>query len=295
MIEYRHNKISLFFHNDFRSLRLTLALIILVLVPTTPHQAQAQVTQISASEPKPRDLHSIIADGRLRVAVTRFRLPGFRWIEGGRQDGPEAELARQIGSALGVSVDFVDDPTSFDAVVDVVSQGRADIGISKISQTYYRMLHVRFSDPYLTLRHSLLFNRATVAARSEGRPTDLVLREFGGKIGVISNSAYADSARRNFPRAEIVGFANWGTAIRALQSDAIDAVYRDEFEVQRILKLSPTMNVRFGAAVITDQLALLSVAICDTCARLQDLINYHLAQTAGAFSLPALLASDLKD
>jgi ABC-type amino acid transport substrate-binding protein len=295
MNECRPDKISLIFQNFCRAVGFTLALTLVVFVQTTPHQARAQVTQVSAPEAKTRDLNSIIADGRLRVAVTHFRLPGFRWTESGRQDGPEAELARQIASALGVSVEFVDDPTSFDAVVDMVSQGRADIGISKISQTYYRMLHVRFSDPYLTLRHSLLFNRATVAARSEGRPTDLVLREFGGKIGVISNSAYADSARRNFPLAEIVGFANWGNAIRALQSDAIDAVYRDEFEVQRILKLSPTMNVRFGAAVITDQLALLSVAICDTCARLQDLINYHLAQTAGAFSLPALLASDLKD
>jgi ABC-type amino acid transport substrate-binding protein len=123
----------------------------------------------------------------------------------------------------------------------------------------------------------------------------MVLRNFVGRIGVISNSAYADSARRNFPDAEIIGFSTWGAAIGALQSDKVDAVYRDEFEVQRILKLNPKLNVKFGAAVVTDQLALLSVAICESCARLQDLINYHLTQTTGSFSLPALLASDLKD
>jgi len=38
--------------------------------------------------------------------------------------------------------------------------GRADIGISKLSQTYYRLVRVRFSDPYITLRHALLYNRA---------------------------------------------------------------------------------------------------------------------------------------
>ena len=49
-------------------------------------------------------------------------------------------------------------------MVDDVAQGRADIGISKLSQTYYRLIRVRFSEPYITLSHALLFERAAVSS-----------------------------------------------------------------------------------------------------------------------------------
>jgi polar amino acid transport system substrate-binding protein len=241
------------------------------------------------------DLATIRNAGILRVAITRFNLPAFHWREGDSYAGPEADLARQIASALGVRIIFVDDAASFDAVVDAVAAGRADIGISKLSQTYYRMLRVRFSNPYLTLRHALLYERASVAALAAGQPLDDTLRHFHGRIGVISGSAYADTAHRNFPDADVVGMNAWSAVINALQERRVDAIYRDEFEVKRVLELDPTLNVRFGAAIITDQFALLSVAICDTCGKLQEMINYHLSQTLGTFTLPALLASDLRD
>jgi NADPH:quinone reductase-like Zn-dependent oxidoreductase len=66
-------------------------------------------------------------------------------------------------------------------------------------------------------------------------------------------------------------------------------------EIRRVLKIRPTLNVHFGAAVITDQKAFLSIAICDSCTKLQEFINFHLAQTQGTFTLQGLLASDLRD
>jgi ABC-type amino acid transport substrate-binding protein len=249
-----------------------------------------------AAQPVPsRDLNTIVAGGVLRVALTRFDLPAFHWRSEGSFAGPEIELARQIARALGIGVEFIDNAPSFDAVVDAVARGQADIGISKLSQTYYRLLRVRFSDPYITLRHALLFERASVAARSNGRPPDEVLRQFLGRIGAIRASAYVDFGRQNFPDAQIVEMANWNAAIEELIGRRLDAIYRDEFEIRRVLKNRPALNVHFGTAIITDQKAFLSVAICDTCAKLQEFINYHLAQTQGTFSLPGLLASDLRD
>jgi hypothetical protein len=89
--------------------------------------------------------------------------------------------------------------------------------------------------------------------------------------------------------------ANWSTAIDELIAHRVDALYRDEFEIRRVLKIRPTLNVHFGAAVITDQKAFLSIAICDSCTKLQEFINFHLAQTQGTFTLQGLLASDLRD
>ena len=55
----------------------------------------------------------------------------------------------------------------------------------------------------------------------------------------------------------------------------------------------PSLNVQFGAAEIIDQKALLSIAICDTCAKLQEFVNYHVGVTAGRLTVNALLSSDL--
>jgi polar amino acid transport system substrate-binding protein len=242
----------------------------------------------------PRDLQSIIEAKVLRIAVTRFDLPSFHLRRpDGALVGPEIEMARQIGRALGVSVEFLDNAESFDTVVDFVADGHADIGVSKLSQTYNRLKRVRFSEPYVTLRHALLFNRLAIARAAAGRPPAAVLQKFRGRLGAIAGSAYVDFAQRNFPDATLVEAHNWDAAIESLLGSKVDALYRDEFEIRRVLKNKPALNVQFGSAVIVDQNALLSIAICDSCAKLQQFINYHIGMTRGAFTLKGLLDSDL--
>lgn len=242
----------------------------------------------------PRDLSSIVEAKVLRVAVTRFDLPSFHVRSpDGALLGPEIEMAKQIGYALGVKVEFIDNAVSFDAVVDHVAEGRADIGVSKLSQTYNRLKRVRFSEPYVTLRHALLFDRVAIAQKAAGRPPAAVLQKYQGRLSVIAGSAYVDFASRNFPNASVVQAPNWNAAIENLLSRRVEAVYRDEFEIRRVLKNRPALNVPLGSAVIVDQNALLSVAICDTCSKLQEFVNYHIAVTRGAFTLEQLLNSKL--
>ena len=243
-----------------------------------------------------RDLQAIVDGAVLRVAITRFDLPAFHVrAPDGALSGPEIEMARQVGRALGVKVDFVDSADSFDAVVDFVATGRADIGVSKLSQTYERLKRVRFSDPYVTLRHALLFNRAAIARAAAGRPPAAVLQKYNGRLGVIAGSAYVEFARRNFPDAALVEERGWEAAVDHLLAGGVDALYRDEFEIRRVLKNQPALNVKLGSAVITDQAALLSIAICDSCTKLQEFLNYHVGRSRGAFTLERLLASEGKE
>jgi ABC-type amino acid transport substrate-binding protein len=272
-----------------RSISATLALLIWVVL-----SSPRAIAQLPSGPGLPRDLQSITDAKVLRVAITRFDLPSFH-VRGasGTLLGPEIEMARQIARALGVKVEFLDNAASFDAVIDFVADGSADIGISKLSQTYNRLKRVRFSEPYVTLRHSLLFNRVAIARAADGRPPAAVLQKFKGQLGVISGSAYVDFAHRNFPQATVVEAKNWDTAIDSLLSGQVQALYRDEFEIRRVLKNKPALNVQFGSAVIIDQNALLSIAICDTCSKLQAFINYHIGMTRGEFSLKELLNSEL--
>lgn len=252
--------------------------------------------QSIAAGAEPRDLQAIVDGQLLRVAITRFDLPAFHVrAPDGTLTGPEIDMARQIGRALAVKVEFVDGAESFDGVVDLVAKGRADIGVSKLSQTYERLKRVRFSDPYVTLRHALLFNRAAIARAGVGRPPAAVLQKYSGRLGVIAGSAYVEFARRNFPDAALVEERSWEAAVANLLAGGTDALYRDEFEIRRVLKNRPALNVKLGSAAITDQTALLSIAICDSCSKLQEFLNYHVGRSRGAFTLERLLAADGKD
>lgn len=268
---------------NFAALTITI-LLALTLVAPPPLAAQTTAQ---------RDLDSIVRSHVLRVAMTNFDLPSFHERINGTLVGPEIDLANGIARALGVDVVFIDQAQSFNGVVDLVVEDRADIGISKLSQTYARLLRVRFSAPYVTLRHALLYERAPVAALSTNHTPDEVLRSFSGRIGVIQGSSYVDFAHRNFSGANLLEAPNWDAAIAALLDKRVDAIYRDEFEIRRILIQRPTLNVRFGIGLITDQRDFLSVAICNSCQKLQDFINFHLSQTQGAINLDRLLATDL--
>lgn len=277
--------LAMFFHGRFG----TIALALCVGLWSPPALAQSPARPGLA-----RDLQSVVGAKALRVAVTRFDLPSFhaRGADGTLL-GPEIEMARQIGRALGVRVEFLHQAESFDSVVDFVAVGRADIGISKWSQTYNRLKRVRFSEPYVTLRHAMLFNRVAISRAAGGRPPEAVLQKYKGRIGVIAGSAYVDFAQRNFPEASVVEARNWYAAIESLLGGQVDALYRGEFEIRRVLKNIPALNVQLGSAVIVDQNALLSIVICDKCAKLQQFINYHIAMNRGAFTLKELLNSDL--
>ena len=241
----------------------------------------------------PKDSQTIIARGTIRVAITKFDLPAFHWRDAsGDLRGPEIELARVIGRLLRVGVVFVDDCPTFDAVIDAVATGRADIGLSKLSQTPYRVLRVRFSNPYLTLRQSLLFDRAYIGQKAAGKHPEEELRKFSGTLGVTAKSEYVDFARRNFTEARITEHQTWEDSLESLLSGRLDAIYGDEFEVRRALKQNPALNVRFGSAAFTDVNSFLSVAICESCIRLQEFVNYQIAENRVPFSIARLLAGE---
>jgi polar amino acid transport system substrate-binding protein len=246
----------------------------------------------SHAEEVPKDTKTIIERGIIRVAITKFDLPAFHWrTPNGEPEGPEIDLVRLIGRLLKVGVQFNDDCPTFDCVVDAVASGSVDIGVSKLNQTPGRILHVRFSNPYLTLRQAFLFNRATIGAQAESRPPEEVLRAFDGTIGVIMKSAFVDYAERNFPNAQVSEFETWEDAVEALVNNRVDVLYRDEFEVRRVLRNHPALNVQFGSAAFTDQKSYLSFAICESCVRLQQFINYQIAERRIPFTLANLLAS----
>jgi polar amino acid transport system substrate-binding protein len=92
-----------------------------------------------------------------------------------------------------------------------------------------------------------------------------------------------------------VPFGTWEEAIAALRSGKVDVVYRDEFEVRSVLIHDPAIHIEFGAAILSDRRSFLAIAICDACVKLEEFINYFIAQHPRAYSLDELLTISYAD
>ncbi len=242
------------------------------------------------------DIESIVASGVLRVGISRFDIPPFhRRRPNGLIEGKETELVHQIARALSVKVVFVDDADTFDEVIALVASDRADIALSALTQNFAAAKSVRFSAPYMTLRHALLYDRTMVAHEANGGAPEDVLREFRGRIGVIAASPFVAFSDRNFPWAVVTEYPTWEAAVIGLRGQDVDALYSNEYDVRRVLKDAPGLHVRYGAAAMNDKQAFLAVAICDFCTKLQEFINFYFAQNAVKFSIGELLSITYKD
>jgi len=241
-----------------------------------------------------RDLKEIIADGHLRVAFANFDVPGFRRkLPSGEFKGPEFELAKDIAKTLNLKLVIVNGGDTFNALAKTVADLRADIGINRMSASFDRAPYVRFSQPYAKLRHAMVYNRAMVARLAKGGNPEDAFRAFTGRVGVIGASSYVEFAKENFPGARIVEVKSWDAGIQALRDQTIDGLYRDEFEVRRVLEKNPDMGVPFGSAIFTDKVDFKVIYICNPCTNLQQLVNLYIESNqhllARSMSIDALM------
>ena len=244
--------------------------------------------------PQTRDLRDVIAAGSLRVAIPNFDVPGFRVrLPSGEFEGPEIDMARGIARAIGVNLVFVDGGNTFNSLAKTVADLEADIGINRMSASFDRAPFVRFSEPYVRLRHAMVYNRAALARIANGRSPEDALRSFAGRLGAIQASSYVEFARRYFPKATIIEVQSWEAGIQALRDQRIDVLYRDEFEVRRVIERNPDMGVRFGTAVFTDRIDMKVVYVCNPCVNLLQAVNLYIElneqHLARAMSIEALL------
>lgn len=246
-----------------------LSLALLVLFSIT---SNAQLS--TSTVPLPPDIAAIKKANVLVVAMTKKDVPPFFSSEGGNLHGLDVEIAQRIGVLLGVPVEFRRDAESFAEVVEQVRSGSADIAVSKLSVTGPRLQVVRFSDPYVKLRQSLIVNRLWLSQNSQGRETYQVIREFNGKISFIRNSSYDTFARVNFPSATFLPEDKWDVIIDKVTRGDIAAAYRDEFEIKKISFEKPDAAISTKTITISDSVDYIAVAVNPKSIQLLSIVNY---------------------
>jgi ABC-type amino acid transport substrate-binding protein len=228
----------------------------------------------TSTVPLPTDIAAIKKSNVLVVAMTKKDVPPFFSGEGDNIHGLDVEIAQRIGVLLGVPVQFRRDAESFAEVVEQIRDGRADIAVSKLSVTGPRLQVVRFSDPYVKLKQSLIINRLWLSQNSQGKETYQVIRDFNGKISFIRNSSYDTFAHINFPNATFLPEDKWDVIIDKVTRGDIAAAYRDEFEIKKISFEKPEAAISTKTITISDSVDYIAVAVNPRAIQLLSIVNY---------------------
>ncbi|MBC5764494.1 substrate-binding periplasmic protein [Ramlibacter albus] len=236
------------------------------------------------------DIARVLRRGELVVAMLAVDSPPFFQVREGRLVGTDVRMAERLAAEMSVPVRIVRTARTFDEVIQQVARSEADMGISKLSRTLARSQAVRFSDPYLRLQHALILNRLEFAKYANDVPLVDVLRSYAGTLGVIANSSFAGYAPRNFPKAKIVSFPNWEEAVEGVKRGRVTALYRDEFEVRRIVVSDPALALTLRVVTLRDLEDTLGIALGWRDTALLALANQFLSQPGERLTVDKALA-----
>ena len=228
----------------------------------------------------PPDIQRILNRGKLIVAVLGTDNPPFFMADPTKSLDPvglDINIAHGLADTLGVEIEFNRSATTFNEVVDQVYQLNADIAISKLSRTLSRAQRVRFSQPYVSMRQGLIANRLQLAQQTQNSGGMIqAIRNFQGKVGVIKSSSYVGFLKEKFPQATIVEYAKWEDIVDAVITGDIQAAYRDELEVKKIIRKNPDAALRLQTIALTDTKDQIAMALPWDSNYLQGFVNQYL-------------------
>ena len=236
------------------------------------------------------DIARIVNRGELVVAMLKVDNPPFFYTDKkGQWIGLDVSLAAALAKAIGVKLRINQEADSFNAVVDLLAAGKADLAISKLSRTLARSQTIAFSNPYLTLNHALVLNRVKFAQLAQERSLPEVIRSFDGSMGVIAKSSFANYAHVSFPKAKLYEYASWADLQLAVSKGEVVSAYRDEFEVKRLLKTDPSLSLVLRTVTLKDLEDTLGIGMAISDTTLLAYVNLFLAQRSDKLDIDKVL------
>ena len=166
--------------------------------------------------------------GKNIVVVTENAYPPLQFIDpkNGKQIGWEYDAINEIAKRLNLKVEYQN--TSWDAMIQAVSDGQYDLGMTGITIKDERKEKVDFSDPYMRSEMFMLVRG------DESRFTDA--KSFGafkdGLVGAQAGTtpfyvAVYDVLDGNEQNARIKLMETFGATVQALKTGDVDLVLTD--------------------------------------------------------------------
>ena len=105
--------------------------------------------------------------GKKLVAATNATFPPYEYYENEKVTGIDIDIITAIGDRIGMKVEIAD--MEFDAIINSVSSGKADVGIAGLTVTKDRLKSINFSNSYAKSKQVII-----VKAGKEGNKIGIV-------------------------------------------------------------------------------------------------------------------------
>lgn len=221
-------------------------------------------------------LARIEQSGVLRLGICEEDFPpfSFRSPDHGGWAGYDIDLASALAREMGVELQIVTDQ-DWEGVIDLVRDGRADIGMSSLSATPERTRKVAFSRSYIHLRQGVLANQLALARLAGSDPVEK-LNSPRALIAVRTGSVYRQHLPNYLPRAEIIEFSSWDECYEEVRAGRAAGVIGDEAQLLSWLGRNKGDSMRLIPVILGDKQDPLAIAVPKQEAGLLEYINAFL-------------------
>ncbi|AMS39925.1 basic amino acid ABC transporter substrate-binding protein [Aminobacter sp. NyZ550] len=171
--------------------------------------------------------------GKSVVVVTENAYPPLQFIDPktGKQIGWEYDAMDEIAKRLNVKIEYQN--TSWDAMIQAVSDGQYQIGMTGITIKDERKEKVDFSDPYMRSQQFMLVrsdeSRFTDAKSFGALKDGLIAAQPGTSPFYTAVYEILDGNEQN-PRIKL--FETFGATVQALKAGDVDLVLTDSVAAQ---------------------------------------------------------------
>ena len=162
-------------------------------------------------------------EGTLTMA-TNAAFPPYEYIEGGEIVGIDADIAAAIAEKLGLEIQIED--MEFDAIIEAVKSGKADIGLAGMTVTPDRAEEVNFTASYATGVQVVIVTEDSAITSVD----DLFAEGASNVIGVQRNTTgdlYTTWDLEDAGLATIDRYSKGAEAVQALKTGKVDCVVID--------------------------------------------------------------------
>ena len=164
-----------------------------------------------------------VESGKL-IMATNAAFPPYEYIEGNEIVGIDVEIAKGIADKLGLELQI--DDMEFDAVIEAVKGGKADIGLAGLTITPEREEVVNFTASYATGVQVIIVTEDSAITSAD----DLFAEGASNIIGVQRNTTgdlYSTWDLEDAGLATIDRYSKGADAVQALITGKVDCVVID--------------------------------------------------------------------
>lgn len=164
-----------------------------------------------------------VEPGKL-IMATNATFPPYEYISGGQVAGIDAELINAVADRLGLEAEI--DDMEFDAVIEAVRSGKADIGLAGMTVTPDRAAEVDFTVSYATGVQVVIVKEDSPITSVD----DLLAEGANHVVGVQRNTTgdiYATGDIEDAGLGTIDRYSKASDTVQALVTDKVDCVIID--------------------------------------------------------------------